>query len=414
MRILLAAIYPYAFLLLYLIIPFDNYIRALPNILLIILVVAFPLIVKKEDFKKMKSLPIAVFLALFAYLCINSFLGGRFLEDYNIIKKVMIAVGLAILYIPVSEAKPTADEIGKIKGAIILSSLAAIIFSVYNFVLITHNTGSFALGNSPQVVESLLIDRLYLGLLSTFSILISFQSIKKQYHPNNNYHLANIFINLVFIVLIASKIAGISLLVLLLLKQFYGQRKVWKMVLASGAIVAVIGLLFLVKHESVNPYDIDSKATTAVPLIENTRTYELRATVWECAAKIIDNEGFTLTGNGFATTNDKLVSCYETEIPSLEKKDVFVAKEYNTHNQFLDFYLSAGFIALLLFLSFIIVTFLSVRKHFLPTAMLAILVMYCLVENVFHRQIGAYYVGFILIIIMTSVSALENNDIKET
>ncbi|SDW22017.1 O-antigen ligase family protein [Aequorivita viscosa] len=414
MRILLAAIYPYAFLLLYLIIPFDNYIRALPNILLIILVVAFPLIVKKEDFKKMKSLPIAVFLALFAYLCINSFLGGRFLEDYNIIKKVMIAVGLAILYIPVSEAKPTADEIGKIKGAIILSSLAAIIFSVYNFVLITHNTGSFALGDSPQVVESLLIDRLYLGLLSTFSILVSFQSIKKQYHPNNNYHLANIVINLVFIILIASKIAGISLLVLLLLKQFYGQRKIWKMVLASGAIIAVIGMFFLLKNESDNIYNSDAKANTIVPIIENTRTFELRAIVWQCAAKIIDDEGFSLTGNGFATTNDKLVSCYEAEIPNLEKRDVFIAKEYNTHNQFLDFYLSAGFIALLLFLGFIVVTFLSVRKHFLPTAMLAILVMYCLVENVFHRQIGAYYIGFILIIIMTSVSALENNDIKET
>lgn len=414
MRILLAAIYPYAFLLLYLIIPFDNYIRALPNILLIILVVAFPLIVKKADFKKMKSLPIAVFLALFAYLCINSFFGGRFLADYNIIKKVMIAVGLAILYIPVTEVKPTEGQIGKIKGAIILSSLAAIIFSVYNFVLITHNTGSFALGNSPQVVESLLIDRLYLGLLSTFSILISFQSIQKQYHPNNNYHLANILINLLFIVLIASKIAGISLLVLLLLKQFYGQRKIWKMVLASGAIVAVIGMFFLLKNESANPYNSDAKANTIVPIIENTRTFELRAIVWECAAKIIDDEGFTLTGNGFAATNDKLVLCYETEIPNLEKRNDFIAKEYNTHNQFLDFYLSSGFIALLLFLGFIVVTFFSVRKQFLPTAMLAILVMYCFVENVFHRQIGAYYIGFILIIIMASVSTHENNDIKET
>lgn len=376
--------------------------------------VAFPLIVKKEDFKKMKSLPIAVFLALFAYLCINSFFGGRFLEDYNIIKKVMIAVGLAILYIPVTEVKPTTGQIGKIKGAIILSSLAAIIFSVYNFVLITHNTGSFALGNSPQVVESLLIDRLYLGLLSTFSILISFQSIKKQYHPNNNYHLANILINVLFIVLIASKIAGISLFLLLLIRQFYGQRKIWKMVLASVAIVAVVGLLFLLKNESDHRHDFDENTETSLGLIENTRTYELRAVVWECAASIMDEEGFTLTGSGFATTNDKLVSCYESQIPNLEKRNDFIAKEYNTHNQFLDFYLSSGFIALLLFLGFIVVSFLYVRKQFLPTAMLAILVMYCLLENVFHRQIGAYYIGFILIIIMTSVSSLENNDIKET
>src|SRR5690606_18170703 len=124
MRILLSAIYPYAFLLLYLIIPFDNYIRALPNILMAILVVAFPFIVKKEDFKKLTSLSIARFLGVFVYLLIDSYGRGRMLEDFNIIKKIMIAVGLAILYMPVADAK-------KINGAIIFSSLAAIIFSVY-------------------------------------------------------------------------------------------------------------------------------------------------------------------------------------------------------------------------------------------------------------------------------------------
>src|SRR5690606_27284515 len=111
-----------------------------------------------------------------------------------------------ILYIPVAGVK-------KINSAIICSALAAILFSVYSFVLITDATGSFALGDSPQVVESLLIDRLYLALLCTFSILISFQAIQKKYHPNNNYYLANIFINAMFIILIASKIAVISLFI---------------------------------------------------------------------------------------------------------------------------------------------------------------------------------------------------------
>lgn len=423
MRILLAAIYPYAFLLLYLIIPFDNYIRALPNILLVILVVAFPLSVKKDDFKKLKSLPIAAFIALFAYLVIDSFIGGRLPEDFNIIKKVLIGLGLAILYIPVNDLNPTSTQFknndglgraGKIKSAIIFSSLAAIIFSVYNFVLITHATGSFELGNSPQVVESLLIDRLYLGLLSTFSILISFQSIQKKYHPNNNYHLANILINVMFIILIASKIAGISLLVLVLIRQFYGQRKIWKMAIAGFAIVAVVGLFFIMKNESVNSNNIEKKIGRSIPFIENSQTYELRTVVWQSAAHIIGEEGFTLTGDGFDATNNKLLASYDSHIKDPQKRADFIAMEYNTHNQFLDFYLSAGFIALLLFLIFIVVSFLAVRKRFLPTAMLAILVMYSLLENVFHRQIGAYYIGFILIIIMTSALPLENKDQKET
>lgn len=405
MRILLSAIYPYTFLLLYFIIPFDNYIRALPNILLAILVITFPFIVKKTDLKKLKSLPIAIFFGFFAFLCINSLIAGRWPEDFNILKKVLIAVGLAILYIPVADVK-------KINSAIIFSSLAAIIFSVYNFVLITDASGSFALGESPQVIESLLIDRLYLGLLSVFSILISFQAIQKKYHPNNNYYLANILINAAFIILIASKIALVSLFILLLIRQFYGQRKIWKIVIATGAVVAVLGLFFILKNERSTQFDQEIRKSPP-SFIENSMTYELRAVVWECAATIINEEGFMLSGNGFNETKDKLVSCYETQISDPEKKEEFVSERYNTHNQFLDFYLSAGFISLLLFLLFIGVSFISKRKQFFPTAMLAILLMYCLVENLFHRQIGAYYVGFILIVLMTSSKTAENNEIKE-
>lgn len=413
MRILLSAIYPYAFLLLYLIIPFDNYIRALPNILLAILVIAFPFIVKKEDFKKLKSLPFAMFLGLFAYLCVNSFFAGRITEDFNIIKKVLIALGLVILYIPVADINDRAGWTGKIKVAIIFSSIAAILFSVYNFVLITDATGSFSLGESPQVVEALLIDRLYLGLLCTLSILISFQSIPKKYHPNNNYHLANILINGLFIVLIASKIALVAIFVWVLIRQFYGNRRVWKMVIAGAAIVAVIGLFFLMKEESANRHNVSENQKSSLSFLENSMTYELRAVVWECASDIIQKEGLILNGFGFNTTIDKLVSCYETQIPNEEKRGEFTAMQYNTHNQFLDFYLSAGLIALLFFLAFILLSFISVRKHFFATAMLAILILYCLVENVFHRQIGAYYVGFILITIIASARPRENIDRKE-
>lgn len=413
MRILLSAIYPYAFLLLYLIIPFDDYIRALPNILVAILVIAFPFIVKREDFKKLRSIPILLFLCFLVYLCLNSFFSGRLEADFNIIKKVMIAAGLAILYIPVNDVNSPGGRIGKINGAIIFSALAAIIFSVYKFVLLTDATGSFALGDSPEIIESLLIDRLYLGLLCTLSIVISFQAIRKEYHPNNNYYLANIFINLLFIILIGSKIALISLFVLVLVWQFYGQRKFWKVVIAIGAIVAVVGLFFILKNERDNQSKSIENRKSPPAFIENSLTYELRAVVWESAADIINEEGFTLSGIGFDETKDRLVTSYESKISNPQKRNRFVSQGYNTHNQFLDFYLSAGFIALLLFLIFVGVSFISTRKQFLPTAMLAILVMYCFVENLFNRQIGAYYVGFILIVLMTSAQTAENNDLKK-
>lgn len=406
MKILLAAIYPYAFLLLYFIIPFDNYIRALPNILLAILLIAFPFIVKKEDFKKLKSLPILLFLALFAFLFLNSFFSGRLMEDFNIIKKVLIAVGLVILYIPVSDEK-------KINTAIILSSLAAIIFSIYNFVLITDATGNFAWGDSPQLVESLLIDRIYLGLLCTLSILISFQEIKRIYHPNNNYYLANIIINIVFIILIASKIAVVVLFVLFLIKQFYGRKRIWKFLIVAIVLIAITAFFLLLKNNNQQSWDAGISKSSAPSFIENSMTFEIRSVVWLCAQNIMNDEGFTFTGLGFDTTKDRLVSCYDSQIKNTTKKQQFISERYNTHNQFFDFYLSAGFIALLLFLLFIGLSFISVSKQYYPTAMLAILVMYCLLENVFYRQIGAYYVGFILIMLVTGRTSLKNNIVKK-
>ncbi len=413
MRILLSAIYPYAFLLLYLIIPFDNYIRALPNILVAILVVTFPFVVKREDFQRLKSIPIFLFLGFLVYLCINSILSSRFDEDLNIIKKVMLAAGLAILYIPVNDVNSPNGRTGKITSAIIFSALAAIIFSIYNFVLITDATGSFSLVDSPQIIESLLIDRLYLGLLCTLSIVISFQAIKKRYHPNNNYYLANIFVNLLFIILIGSKIALISLFVLLLLQQFYGQRKIWKIAIASLAIVAVIGLFFFIKNErSYQNSSVPENHKSPPAFIENSLTYELRAVVWESAAEVLKKVGFTLTGIGFDETKDRLAENFEHSIQNPQKREQFIAQRYNTHNQFLDFYLSAGFLALILFLVFIAGSFLSTRKQFLPTAMISLLTMYCLVENLFNRQIGAYYIGFILIVLMTSNEVRKNNAVK--
>lgn len=400
MKILLAAIYPYAFLLLYLTIPFDNYIRALPNILVAILIVAFPFIVKKEDFKKLKSIPIALFLAFFAYLCINSLIHGRFQEDFTVINKVLLILGLAVLYIPVHDPK-------KINSAIIFSALAAIAFTVYNFVVITDQSGNVAFGDSPPIVESLLIDRLYLGLLCTLSILISFQEIRKKYHPENNYYLANIFVNILFLVLIDSKIAGIALFVLILLRQFYGQRKIWKMAIAVGAIVAVVGIFFVISNQIEKENNTVETLDSNSNFIENSMTYEIRAVVWKCAAALIKEEGFTLTGMGFKTSRNSLVASYQDNISDIQKRDRFVSERYNSHNQFLDIYLSAGFLALLLFLAVVGLSFFAVREQFFPTAMITLLILYCMLENIFHRQIGAYYIGFILITLMSSLASTE-------
>ena len=404
MKILLGAIYPYAFLLLYLIIPFDNYIRALPNILLAILVVGFLFVVAKEDFKKLKSIPVLVFFSFFLFLIGNAAIYGRLETDFNIIKKVLIVVGLLILYIPVVDPK-------KLKTAIIFSSLAAILFSVINIVIVNNTSGEFLYENYPQLIESLLIDRIYLGFLSVLSIIVSYDSLRIEFRPENKYYLANIIINILFVALIVSTMALLILFFVLVLRQFYGSNKKTR-VFITLITFALLSVVFIsVKDDLKKQNFLANSSQYTSNIVKNTLTWDIRTIAWHCAKVISSDSGMNIKGLGFAGTKNQLSSCYESEIEDEVKREQFVSQRYNTHNQFIDFYLSVGIIGILLFIGFLGFLFFNIRKNFFATALLLVLVSYCFIENIFHRQVGAYYVGFILIVLLTNT--WKNREITE-
>ncbi|MBL4663217.1 MAG: O-antigen ligase family protein [Flavobacteriaceae bacterium] len=399
MRILLASIYPWIYVLLFLTIPFDNYVRILPNILMGFLIVTFPLIVEKAHFKKLKKGPTFLFALFCAYIVLNALFFGRLSEDFVLIKKILLAFGLVLLYIPIQDSE-------KIKRAIVFSSLAVILFSVINIFVIINTSEDIVLGFSRQVIEALLIDRLYLGFIAILSVLISCQSIQTKFHPNNKYLLVNIIVNVLFIFLLVSKIAVIILGVLFIIRQLYTSKK-WLRFPLAFAVIAGLVLLFFSMTQT------DGEEGEKQSFFESTLTWELRAEIWKCVEYIGNSEGFIVEGFGFHETKNKLVNCYEEHIESNYKREVFVDARYNSHNQFVDIYFNWGIVALGLFLCFVVVVFFKNRKEFIPTAYLIALISYCMVENVFHRQIGAYYVGFVLIATLIQYKQLENKEKKE-
>lgn len=405
MKILLGAIYPYAFLLMYLVLPFDNYLRVLPNILLGILVVAFPFVVSKADLNKLKTPPALLFFSFFLYLILNAFLFGRMETDFNIIKKVFIGVGLFVLYIPV-------NDIDKLKKVLVFSSLATILFSIINIIIVNNTLESVIFNNYPMLIESLLIDRIYLGFLAVLSILISYDSFKTKFHPNNRYYLANIIINVMFLVLIVSKIALLILLIVVLLRQFYG-KNIKTRVIVSVGIIFLSSVVYTVFIKDIKKEDfLKTVVSTKTDFIKNSLTWEVRSIVWHCSNTIMKETGLNWKGLGFAGTKDALVVCYDNKISNTVKRNNFVSNRYNTHNQFIDFYLSAGLFAFILFVGFLVSLFIKNKSSFFLTALLVVMISYFLMENVFHRQLGAYYAGFICIVLLTQSDALRNNELK--
>ena len=397
MRILLASIYPFAFLLLYLIIPFDEYIRALPNILLGILVVGYPFIVSKSDFKKLVKKPTLLFIAFFLYLVLSSLIYGRIEEDLYILKKILISVGLVLLYIPVRDFE-------KIDKAIIFSSLAAMVFSIIN-VFLLNDISSFEFNNP---IEILLVDRLYLGLLSILSILVSYKSIKPTYHPSNQFYVGNILLNILFVLIIGSRIAIVILLVILIVRQFYGPKKKIRLLITAGAIFIMALVLFFSNSNLVKDYFYKTGISTSNQYNQPPLNLDYRTIIWDCAYKLSISEKVSFFGNGFQATNENLVKCYNESIDDKTTKELFKQRKFNTHNQFVDMYLSTGIVGFILFTGLIMLLFIQYRKQFLPIAFLITLVLFGMTENFFNRQIGAYYVGFVLIILLSNKTFLKN------
>jgi len=392
-RILLAAIYPYVFILLYFIIPFDEYVRALPNILMLILVVAFPFIIKKEDFKKISKNSMLLLVFFIAFLLINSSIQGRLELDFVFIKTMMIPVGIVFLYLPIADFK-------KVNKAIVFSSFIAIIYTLVQFLILVNQNSDVSFLFFQETVDALLIDRVYVGLLCVLSILICYKSITKKFHPDNKYYLTCIILNSAYLLLIMSKTALALLFFIVILRQFYGKNKKIRFGV-SVVILALLTTIISIKFPNVIENSFQpNKEISEVNYTESTIPLSYRTLVWECSSKIANGNTNKFFGIGFRETSNKLVNCYENEIKDLATKQNFINKRFNTHNQYLDFYISSGLISLVLFLGILVILLFKHYKHFFPTALVLTFILFGLVENYFHRQVGAYYLGFVLVILL--------------
>ncbi len=402
MRILLAAIYPYVFILLYLVIPFDEYVRVLPNILMLILIVIFPIIINKKDLKKIAKVSMFLLILFIIYLLTNSFVQGRLEVDFVYLKTIMIPLGIVFLYVPITDFK-------KVNKAIIFSSFIAIVYSLIKFLILVNQNTDVSINFFQETVDALLIDRIYVGLLCVLSVIISYQSITKQFHPDNKYYLISIVLNVTYLLLIMSKTAIIILLFVAVLRQFYGKDKKIRL----GATAIILAFLAIMSYFKL-PNNIENtfkpqKDISEVTYAGSTLPLSYRSLIWDCALKITKDSNTNFFGIGFRETSDRLVNCYENEIEDLNTKQNFINKRFNTHNQYFDFYISSGLISIILFVGILIYLFFKKHKDYYSTSLLLSIILFGLVENYFHRQVGAYYIGFVLVILLINNKNLAKN-----
>ena len=393
MRVIALSIYPYLCFALFFTLPFDDYFRALPNLLLIALAAMFPFVIDTAQLKNIVRSTWSWVLVFLGFVVVQSFALGRFDQDFVVIQKMLLAGALSLLLYPVRENRT-------LMHGVIYSSVAAVIYSLVRLVILLNQGASFGFLESAHIIEALLMDRIYLGLLSVLSIIFSYKLLRKEFDPNNGYYLANIILQAAFILFLVSRIAIVVLLLSFVLSLWYRQKRGPQLLFFGGSIALIVALAFVLSNDLRKQFFYNNNPEHQEGLLANTMALEPRMVIWDCALDIAQTESVALTGNGFTQTNLDMLACYESDIQNPIKKEWFLTKKYNVHNQFLDLYLGSGLLAMLLFAAGFIASFLRHRRSLYPSALVMATVIFLMAENMFHRQIGAYYMGLIWALLM--------------
>ena len=362
---------------------------AIPNGINISLVLIFPFLVNKQKFinhiVKKPIIWVAVFLS---FILAKSVFLGHFLEDISVIKKLSQVLLLLILSCGI---KPKSTK--TLKSGVVLGTFIAVIYSLIKIGIIVVQTTTFNFAKGPIINETLPVQRLYLGLLCTISLILVLERFIKN-RQKINLFLAILFT--LFVFLIAARIAIISVLIVIIYYVFIMIKAKYKYIVLLLIISTTSMVVILNNNLSKRILHLDD--TFRESYVDKIAMHEPRFLIWKYSYEALQSTNFFL-GNGFNRTEEKLVSSYK-KIPQLKKRAWFINKRFNTHNQYIDIALSQGFVGLSLFLIFLFQLFVIAKKSHSDFLLLLSALIYMLVYNNFHRVIGVYIFSLIFIFIL--------------
>ncbi|TPV34960.1 O-antigen ligase family protein [Paucihalobacter ruber] len=360
----------------------------------------FPFNIEKSDFKVLKSKAYIMLLVLIAYIGIRSCFVAENADDINFIKKILLALILPIVFLPVKDKSP-------IIKAFIFSVFFCVLISFFNLIVYISESKSFNFTNGDIINDVLIVERLYLGFLCCISFALSFVLYKESSQNLKSLLVFNIIICFSFLVIISARIGLISI-VFISLYYFYSLFSIRKAIFATILLVTSIIVVFQFNHNLRNRvfYSNDIHENYFFKLKE----WEPRIVIWECGYKIFNNMDNPFLGQGLYYTKNNLVKCYSYTIEKEDRKKFFLEKQYNTHNQFIDLTLNYGLLALFIFLAFLSALFYQAKNNFRLISLLFLLLFFGFVENFFHRQIGVYLFSLIIMFIINKKIALNLNE----
>lgn len=324
-----------------------------------------------ENSSVIKSLSLLFGSIYVLYLC-------SFFLNYDSSSKLIIR-SLGFIFIPALFLikKFSFQEIKYFVLSFLLLQLLHLLY--VDFIVLQYQlfSTSKSFENFNALVENkFILERPYFSLNCLLSIFcVKFLIDNKVFKKTILYSFIGLIIFTLFI--IAARLAmGVSVLICFFI--FFKERK----------IIYFLGFLtILFITVLTNKYTIQRLA------IEKG---EPRIVIWKCAKTIIDEKEFNYFTGTFSSekVDKKLIDCYNSK-EVLNGPYWWIGKnnyEYNTHNQYIWFFVSYGLLGLSLFLGIFGVHFWNVIKNKNSYSFFFILIFLfqSLFENLLSRQLGIY------------------------
>jgi len=385
--------YDYLFIGMLLLLPFS---LAFPSIVLGLLLFSFIIDIKKTNFDRLKTGPFYILYFLFLFIYIKALLNNSLIIDQKLLSRYLFILIIPILFLKLKDLE-------KIKTALIISiqlMIAVSIFKITKHYLIYNN---FPLGDGLLVNELLVLERPYAGFMALMGLILSLEKIKNK-DKNKNIFIFFSALSIFFIVLIAARNSFISLLFLFFLYIFFYLKisKLYKVAFIGFCFLIILTIVSLNKN-ILERFHINKDIEGTLSKIA---IFEPRYVIWPCAYDLTKQEEFNYAV-GFKSEKEistKLINCYSEKISNESRRGWFLERKFNTHNQFLGFFLSSGIIGFLILISFYFLSIFLHKHNFFAVAILASFFFFFLFENVLSRQFGCY-----IFAIFASLFLLKNN-----
>jgi len=367
--------------------------KAIPNIILAILSVWTIIDFKNNLILKTKVTfsSTIILLILLIFLALKSILFNTIVYDLKVYRGIFLLFWLAIVFQKITDFKT-------LKLVLLWGINAAILCSVFLISLFYLKNHTLPFSNTAEVNVLLILERPYIGFIT---VLGFFLSIEKAIFSSrfNRLWVVNTILLFLFILLISARISIITLFVLSIVYLLFYAKISWaKKGMFLISFVVFFGLIVLTNKNISERFFVKSNLEESLKVASD---YEPRIVIWNCAYSMKQKADYNpLIGfDGYKIISNNFLECYANTIENLSKKEYFLAEKFNSHNQFIDFYLIGGFVGLGLFVAFFIKLFIEVRKNFFQTAIVVSFLLFFCVENIFYRQFGCYLVGIFILIL---------------